>query len=355
MHLSTQNLTLPIWLDCDPGNDDAFAILLAAFHPAFKLVGMSTVHGNAPLTCTSHNAVALLDVLGFRQDEIKVYAGSENPLEIAPQHALDIHGDTGIGGAELPEHPRISLSTDKGYLEAMNDAIEQYKGEICIVCTGALTNFAKLIAKYPQVKGKIKAVSIMGGAISAGNRTPYTEFNIFCDPQAAALVLEDPGLSEKTILCPLNLTHTALATENVRRSIYDADSENNSSIRLMFFRIVTFYFDAYKRKYANKLGPPVHDPLAVFLLLPMVGSCDEEFLESCGFHYLRRKLKVVQSGDHQGETVVINGNLDPLEEEDAGVYVGQSVNVPKFWSYVLQALALADKQVSAREHRIAIE
>lgn len=352
MHLAKEPSRVPVWLDCDPGNDDAFAILLAALHPDFHLVGMSTVHGNAPLSSTSHNAVALLDVLGFRQDEIKVYAGSDKPLEKEPHYALEVHGETGIGGATLPEHPKIVLSTDKGYLEAMRDAIEEYKHDICIVCTGAMTNFAKLIQKYPHTKSQIRIISIMGGAINTGNVTPFTEFNMLCDPKAAALVLEDPELAEKTILCPLNLTHTALANEHIRKAMYDPKSNHNSSIRLMFFQIVTFYFESYTRNNEHLAGPPAHDPLAMFLLLPMLSrniSAQRLFTEECDFHYLRRKLKVIQSGEHEGETVIANGDLDPLKEEEGGVYVGRSIHVPMFWNYMLKALELADKQVSARQ------
>lgn len=343
------DIKIPIWLDCDPGNDDAFAILLAAFCPSFHLVGVSTVHGNVLLEKTSHNAASLLDVLEFRQDEIPIYAGSYRPLVVDPIHAEYIHGESGIGGFNMPKNPRIKVSKT-GYLEAMRDAIEHNEGKICIVCTGALTNFAKLIQTYPEVCSKIRYVSIMGGAIHTGNITPYTEFNFHCDPHAASIVLEAPQLTNKIILCPLNLTHKVLANQEVRRDIYDENSSNNSSIRRIFSRILSFYSDAYRKKYNNHIGPPIHDPLAVFSVLAMVAMETPrlaKFATACDFHYLQRRLHV-DLEKHLGETIIENGNLDPLYKEEGGVYIALSINCPFYWTHIFHALELAEEQVNER-------
>jgi len=351
MHLlePIPDINVPIWLDCDPGNDDAFAILLASFCPYFHLLGISTVHGNVLLEKTSRNAAALLDVLGFRQNEIPVFSGSEHPLQIKAVHAEDVHGESGIGGVTLPKNPRINVNKT-GYLEAMKEAIEQYEGQICIVCTGTLTNFAKLIKKYPLVISKIRYVSIMGGAIQTGNITPYTEFNLHCDPHAASIVFLTPQLANKIILCPLNFTHTVLATEEVRLSIYEEKSNKNSPIRNLFYKILTFYFNAYKEKYNNYIGPPVHDPLAVFSVLAMVALNTPrlaKFADAFDFHYLQRKLHI-DLGEHSGETIIENGNLDPLYKEDGGVYIALSLNSQFYWAHIFNALDLAEEQVAKR-------
>lgn len=348
---NSNNFHVPLWLDCDPGNDDAFAILLAAFCPYFNLVGISTVHGNVLLEKTSHNAAALLDVLGFRQDEIKVYAGSDRPLVVKPIHAEHIHGSSGIGGVTLPGRPRIKISNDKEYLTAMRDAIYEHEHEICVVCTGALTNFAKLIQKFPDVCEKIRYVSIMGGAIKTGNITPYTEFNIHCDPHAAAIVLQELRLANKIILAPLNITHTVLATEEVRKNIYDATTDKNSELRSIFSKILNFYFDVYQTTYNNHIGPPVHDPLAVFLLLAMIAKDTPKlakFACACNFLYLQRHVQVVLDGEHMGETIIESGNLDPLYKEEGGVYVGLSLNNQFYWSHIFNALELADEQFAKK-------
>lgn len=341
---------VPVWLDCDPGNDDAFALLLAACHPRFRLVGVSTVHGNAPLEMTTHNALGILDVLGFK-DEIPVYAGLERPLVKEPHFALDIHGSTGIGGVSLPKMPVVKESTDKTYLEAMRDAILQNPG-ICVVCTGALTNFAKLVAANPDLKPKIRWVAVMGGAIGIGNVSPYSEFNIFCDPHAAAAVFEDEHLAKKTVLAPLNLTHKAVATAEVRSRIFDANNDaTNSSLRQGFHSILMFYAEAYKRNHGISAGPPLHDPLALFALLPMIAK-EEGVANDFRFLYLRRHLNVVRGGEHDGETVIVSGDLDEKSEEENGVYVGMDINVDVFWSYVLEALENAD--VHAKGDRMKV-
>jgi uridine nucleosidase len=139
---------IPLWLDCDTGNDDVFAILFAAFHPRIKLVGISTVHGNAPLQKTTHNTLAVLDIMRIR---CNVYPGESHPLVNRAKFAGEIHGAQGLGGVVVPEDTESNISTDLTYLEAMKQAIEIYEGSICVVCTGTLTNFSKLLSTYPGI------------------------------------------------------------------------------------------------------------------------------------------------------------------------------------------------------------
>ncbi|KAF3988265.1 hypothetical protein FT663_03471 [Candidozyma haemuli var. vulneris] len=342
--------TVPVWLDCDPGNDDAFAILLAAVHPNFRLLGISTVHGNAPLERTTANALALLELMAFKQDEIKVYAGAEKPLVCEPQHAPEVHGESGLGGANLPP-PTLKASEDKGYLEAMRDAILENKNEIVLVVTGAMTNYYQLVQKYPEVKQHIRYVSIMGGAAHCGNVTEHAEFNMYCDPHAAAEVLEDTELADKTVLSTLNITHTVLATDRVREAIYNEKGENNSRIRKCYFDLINFYHASYIRRFGKIKGPAVHDPLAMFMVLIMVSRDHEEyrdFHDACDLNYYKRQTKVVIDGEHRGETVIQNKDIDPLKQEKGGAYFGQSINMHLFWHYMLRALELADEQITAR-------
>lgn len=342
--------TVPVWLDCDPGNDDAFAILLAAVHPNFRLLGISTVHGNASLDKTTTNALALLELMAFKQDEIKVYAGAARPLVCEPQHAPEVHGECGLGGAGLPP-PTLKASEDKGYLEAMRDAILENKGEIVLVVTGAMTNYHQLVEKYPEVKQHIRYVSIMGGSVHCGNVTQYAEFNMYCDPHAAASVLEDAELSDKTVLSSLNITHTVLATDRVIKALYDANGPNNSRIRKCYYNLINFYYESYIRRFGKIKGPAVHDPLAMFLALTMAARDSDEyrdFHDACDFNFYKRKTKVTIDGERRGETVLTNGDMDPLKKEKGGAYFGQSVNMHLFWHYMLRALELADEQIAAR-------
>lgn len=342
--------TVPVWLDCDPGNDDAFAILLAALHPNFNLLGISTVHGNASLEKTTNNALALLELMKFQQDEIKVYAGADRPLVCEPEHAPEVHGDSGLGGAGLPP-ASLKPATDKGYLEAMRDAIMAHSGEICLVVTGAMTNYCQLVEKYPDVKQHIRYVSIMGGSVHCGNVTPFAEFNMYCDPHAAAPVLEDPVLADKTVLSTLNITHSVLATERVIKAIYDPAGPNNSRIRKCYFDLINFYHELYVRRFGKIRGPAVHDPLAMFLALTMSARDKEEFRDfhdACDFISYKRKTKVTIDGERRGQTVLQDGDMDPLKLEKDGAYFGQSVNMHLFWHYMLRALELADEQIAQR-------
>ncbi|ODV82006.1 nucleoside hydrolase [Suhomyces tanzawaensis NRRL Y-17324] len=322
---------IPLWLDCDPGNDDVFAILLAIFSPRFQLLGISTVHGNASVKATTKNALGLLDVL--KVDDVKVYQGLEKPLVNAPKYAAHVHGKTGVGGAVLPENPTVQESTDMSYLDAMKKAILDHENEIVVACTGTMTNLSKLISQYPELKAKIRYVAAMGGCIDGGNVTPYAEFNFNADPHAASHVVQELG--DKIILAPLNITHTAMALEPVRQRMYQADSELDSPIRKLFYDVVMFFYDKYQIRYGPMAGPPVHDPLALFLVQAFIDD-DEKY----NFVYERRKMEVIEEGEREGSSVIVEG--------EGGVYIGKSINVDMFWDSVLQALADAVKHVESR-------
>ncbi|KAI5969470.1 URH1 [Candida margitis] len=326
---------IPIWLDCDPGNDDAFAILLSIFNPRYKLLGISTVHGNAPLSMTTHNTLAVLDLLNIFK--VKVYKGEERPLINSPRYALDVHGVTGIGGVELPKTSINKRVTSVSYVDALRDAIEANAHEICLVATGTMTNISLLIEKYPDVIDKIKYISVMGGSFGMGNATPYAEFNFHTDPHAIKAVVDK--LQDKMILSPLNLTHKIIATADIRNQIYNEDDETkNSPLRKAFYDILMFYSKAYAMLEDMNTGPPLHDPVAVYSLLPIVdGNCAEY-----GYKYLRRKLDVVIGGPHEGESIIVNKSVPLDESENEGVYIGESLDAKKFWNCMLEALNTAE-------------
>lgn len=191
---------VPIWLDCDTGHDDAFAILLAGQSPGVRFLGISTVFGNAALPHTTYNSRAILKAIN--RDDVPVYAGAARPLLREPCHAPDIHGESGLDGTTCLPHPSVEAKTDKNAVDAIHDAlIAEQPGTAWLVATGALTNVAALFAKYPGLVDHICGLSIMGGAVGGGftnaplgtvldkdrfgNHTPFAEFNIYCDPDAA--------------------------------------------------------------------------------------------------------------------------------------------------------------------------
>ncbi|KAF6006490.1 hypothetical protein HII13_004967 [Brettanomyces bruxellensis] len=180
---------IPIWIDCDPGQDDIVAITLAAYNPHFKLVGLSTVHGNAELTYTTRNALRFLTALN--KMDIPVYPGSSSSL----------HGN--IDGA--PE-------------------IEKYNGKLCIAAIAPLTNLALFFGKYPELKNQIHFLTVMGGGFKRFNRNEVAEFNIFDDSQAAHDIFEDEVLSQHILLAPLDTTSTVRATANIRKQVLGSES-----------------------------------------------------------------------------------------------------------------------------------
>lgn len=277
----------PIWLDCDTGHDDAFAILLAAHSPNVDLLGISTVYGNAPLQNTTYNTRAILKAIG--RTDVPVYPGSAKPFCREVVHSPEIHGETGLDGTTLLPVPDVPEQSGTKAIEAMYQAlIATPKASAWFVPTGALTNAALLFATHPDLADHIGGLSIMGGAIGGnftkapmgevnregerfGNITPYAEFNVYIDPESAKSLLSNPVLASKTTLVTLDLTHLFLATEKVQRDIlYTSDPANvndcsyePSPVRRLFLEIVHFFAKTYADVFGIIAGPPVHDVLAV--------------------------------------------------------------------------------------------
>lgn len=338
---------IPIWIDCDPGHDDAIAILLLALHPSFKLVGISTVFGNSALSNTTRNALKVLEVLGFRQDEINVYTGEERPLVKGVHFAPDIHGKSGLGGVDTSE-PNLVVSKDMTYTEAIRKAVLEHENKICLLITGACTNAYKLFKKYPELKSKVNLISIMGGALGSGNVTPYAEFNFYADPHAANGIVTDPELGGKILLTPTDFTHTVICTPEIRKKMYqELDPTKNSFIRQFFHAIVMFYAEAYRKSENMTEGPPVHDPLAAFILVPVLhraaGVADE-----INFQSLKKRISVAVEGEREGQCI-LEDDGDDQNSLKYGIEIGLKINNEVFWNYILKALDVSDNRGVKRQ------
>lgn len=315
---------IPIWLDCDPGHDDAVAILLAAKLPEFQLLGISTVFGNAPLSKTTVNAKAVLKALG---EDVPVYAGAEGPVgesggTESATYAPSIHGESGLDGTDLIPTITETIKPDlQGTLKAMADSISAYKGSISLVATGSLTNVAELFKYYPETKHQIKYLSIMGGGIELGNWTEHAEFNIWSDAKAAKYVLEDPVLAPKTIVAPLDVTHTVIATNEVLQSI---NSIGTTTSR-MFYELISFFAETYKTQFGFDDGPPVHDPLAVAVLLNLYNDDLECEFTNAG-------IIISIEGEKLGKTSVA--------ESGPALRILKKIDLVEFWKLVVTALEL---------------
>lgn len=348
---------------------DAFAILLAAHHPNIDLLGISTVHGNAPLSKTTYNATSLLTSMG--KSSIPVYAGAAKSLTRPAVHAGDIHGDSGLDGTLLLPTPAVG-PVDKPAVEAMAEALSKIKsGGAWLVATGALTNIALLFEKYPELAAHIAGLSIMGGAVGdhfteavmgkvddrerIGNWSAWAEFNILVDPEAAAALFSNPVLAAKTVLIPLDLTHLVLATKEVQALLLYGKAggafgaTGRSTLRTMLVELLTFFAKTYADVFGITEGPPLHDPLAVAVALDGIGGVEipfYDFKEGEEGRGERFRVEVVTEGSHEdalkgaqtGRTVV---TLLPKGEE--GVKIPRGLDVDRFWAVVEECLEKADE------------
>ena len=302
--------TPSIVLDCDPGHDDVVAIVVAAHRT--RLLGITTVAGNAPLDRTTHNACVFRDLLEL---DVGVHAGAPRPLIAEPKFAGFVHGESGLDGADLPLPARGADSTD-----AVAFIVETVRAEAgChLVATGPLTNIALALRCAPDLADHLAGISIMGGG-TFGNRTPAAEFNIWADPDAAAIVF-DAGVP--ITMAGLDVTHQFIVTPERIESV-DALGTRLSTLLADLFR----YFSAnYISRHDDIRGAALHDPLAVLALT------DPELFEATDRH-----VSVETTGRHTvGMTVVDRRGIS--DRHDPNVRFLERVDAVAAWELVLDSL-----------------
>jgi inosine-uridine nucleoside N-ribohydrolase len=238
-------VAIPVLIDCDPGHDDAIALLLALASPEIEVLGITTVAGNQTLDKTTKNALKLLEFTG--RTEIPVAAGAPRPLVREQYVAGYVHGESGMDGPELPE-PQIRPLDE----HAVDFLAERIRPDVLVIPTGPLTNVAMLLQRYPEARPE--RIVLMGGAIAEGNVTPAAEFNIWADPEAAARVFTS-GID--VTMVGLDVTHKAL--------FRPADSERLAATGRTG-RLVAELFAFYQQFHSEQYGwdgSPVHDAVAV--------------------------------------------------------------------------------------------
>jgi inosine-uridine nucleoside N-ribohydrolase len=240
-------VSTPIVIDCDPGHDDAIAILLALASPELDVRAITTVAGNQTLDKTTRNALVVLEVAG--RTDIPVAAGADAPLRRPLRTAAHVHGESGLDGPVLPE-PSVR-PVDMHAVDLLAEAIEP---GVVLVPTAPLTNIALLLERHPDVRERLKAIVWMGGAIAEGNITPAAEFNAFVDPEAAAAVFAS-GIPITMI--GLDVTHKALFT----RAHADRLREAGRSGR--FVAELSDFFQRFHEASYGLAGSPIHDAVAV--------------------------------------------------------------------------------------------
>jgi inosine-uridine nucleoside N-ribohydrolase len=274
-------MTIPILVDCDPGHDDAMALLLALASPEVELLGVTTVAGNQTLEKTTANALKVLEFVD--RGDVPVAVGAPRPLVREPFVAAYVHGESGLEGPELP--PPIGTPVGEHAVDFLAARILESERRVTLVPTGPLTNVALLLARYPETAGRLERVVLMGGAIAEGNVTPAAEFNIWADPEAGARVFAS-GLDVTMI--GLDVTHKALMTAA------HADRLRASG---RTGRMVAELFDFFHRYHAEAYGfegSPIHDAVAVAHVFrpELVETAERHVAVECGSELCRGRTVV---------------------------------------------------------------
>jgi inosine-uridine nucleoside N-ribohydrolase len=243
---------MPVILDCDPGHDDAIALLLALASPELDLLGVTTTYGNQTLEKTTANAQRVLELAG--RVEVPLASGAAEPLERELVVAAHVHGESGLDGPALPSPSVDPVSTDA--VAWIADAVRSAGTPVTLVPTGPLTN----IARYLETHGTdgVGRIVLMGGAIAEGNMTPAAEFNIWADPEAAQIVFD----SELDVtMIGLDVTHKAVTGPDVQRRLREAGSVG------VFVAELVDFFTVYHRQTYGWDGAPIHDAVAIASVL----------------------------------------------------------------------------------------
>jgi inosine-uridine nucleoside N-ribohydrolase len=241
----------PILLDCDPGHDDAVAILLALASPELDLLGITTVGGNAPLDRVTDNALRVLALAG--RPDVPVAAGAAHPLRGPLRTAPHVHGESGIEGPALPD--RIAEPIDDDAVAFLARTLGDADEPVTVIPTGPLTNIARLLGEHPDLKPRIARICLMGGAIGEGNITPSAEFNMWVDPEAADVVFRS---GVPVTMIGLDVTHRSIVWEEEYRALA---AEGGTAARIVAGLLE--YFQGFHERVYGWRGTPIHDAVAV--------------------------------------------------------------------------------------------
>lgn len=303
-----------IILDCDPGHDDAVALLLAHGSPDIELLAVTTVMGNQTIEKVTRNALAVARVAGIT--DVPFAQGAHRPLVRAIETAPSIHGESGLDGPVLPE-PAIELDARHAVDLIIDIVMAHEPGTVTLVPTGALTNIALAVRKEPRIAERVKQVVLMGGGVHVGNWSAVSEFNIVIDPEAAHIVFNE---SWPLVMVGLDVTHQALATPGVAAAI--------AAVGTGPARFVGELLDFFGHTYKDAQGfdhPPVHDPCAVAYVI------DPTIMQT-----VRAPLDVELTGTLTvGMTVA---DLRAPAPEGCTTSVAMNLDNDRFWGLVVDAL-----------------
>ncbi|QTL40407.1 nucleoside hydrolase [Xenorhabdus budapestensis] len=303
-----------IILDCDPGHDDAIAMLLAHGNPDIELLAVTTVVGNQTLDKVTRNALSIARIANIHN--VPFAAGCHRPLVREIKTAPDIHGETGLDGTELPE-PVIKLDPRHAVDLIIDIIMEQPPKSVTLVPTAGLTNISLAARKAPHIVERVKEVVLMGGGYHIGNRSAVAEFNILIDPEAAHIVFNEKW---PLTMVGLDLTHQAQATPEVIEAIARIKTRPAQFV----LDALEFYGESY-RIWQGFNYPPVHDPCAVaYVIDPTVMTTQKV------------PVNIEMTGVLTTGMTVADFRVPP--PEDCHTQVAVKLDQNKFWQMVIDAI-----------------
>jgi inosine-uridine nucleoside N-ribohydrolase len=305
-------MVTPLILDCDPGHDDALAILLAVADPAVDLLAVTTVAGNQTVDKCTVNARRVLSLAGV--SEVPVARGADRPLVRRLRIADDVHGTTGLDGPAFTGEPSVPESPYSAH-ELLVDVLRSRPATI--VATGALTNVARLLAEEPSLARNITEIVWMGGSTDRGNIAPLAEANACVDPEAADLVVRS---GVPFTMCGLNVTHQALVTDDVLARL----ERIGTPLARVCGEWMTFFASTYRDLFGFE-APPLHDPVAVARVIdPAIVHCVEA------------NLVIENKGDWTAGATVVD--LDGYTGRPPNARIAVTLDREAFWNRVVTAI-----------------
>jgi purine nucleosidase len=314
-------VSIPIILDCDPGIDDALAIAFATASTEIDLIGITTVAGNVSLDSTTANALAVASFVGAK--DVPVTPGSAAPLLRPALHAGHVHGDSGLGGAVLP--PPARAAEDGHAIDYIIGTIGAARGEITLVATGPLTNIGLALTREPRLATWAKEFVIMGGSAGRGNMNHAAEFNIWADPEAAAIVFR-AGWTVRMI--GLDVTLRARATAAVQERMRELGALGAQ----LLLPALAQYRDTHDTDSANTEpantggGPPVHDVCAIVSIA-----------DPAAFTYTPALVQVETHGTFTSGMTVTDFTPPTDGNPRHNAQVAMGIDADRFWTTVLNA------------------
>ena len=305
-----------IILDCDPGHDDAIALMMSAKHPSLELLGVTIVAGNQTLEKTLVNGLNVCQKLGL---SVPVYAGMKRPIMRQQIVAADIHGESGLDGPVFD--PLTKKPEPEHAVSYLIHTLMASEGDITLVAVGPLSNVAVAMRMEPGIVSKIREIVLMGGAYGTGNVTPSAEFNIYADPEAARVVFTS---GVPIVMMGLDLTNQTVCTADVIERMRNTGNRAGA----LFADIMSFTLKTQAEVYCLA-GGPVHDATCIgYLIDPGCITTKDMYVEID-----------VNEGPCYGRTVCDELGITG---KTPNAKVGTRIDTPRFWDRVEECIRRYD-------------